>query len=274
MLPDFIIIGAMKCGTTSLYTYLDGHPDIAMSRVKEPNYFGKPQEKSLSWYKSLFPHRDGVVLGEASTFYTMHPFRQGVPERIYERIPSVKLIYLVRDPVERILSHYAHNRAHNEELRSLSECLSMKERNGYVAYSSYALQMKQYTPYFSDDQILVVESEKLRSERQATLRCICNFIGVDPDGIGETEIQKEANQSEKQTELVGVTRNLARIQNVRRVYTALPASVRNFLKPLYRSRVQKPELTEEQETELYEYFRPEVEWLRQYTGQEFDSWKI
>ena len=111
MLPNLIIIGAMKCGTSALHQYLDQHPDIAMSKEKELDFFIEDRNwrKGLDWYRSMFPD-SGVVRGEASPDYTHYPAIPGVPERMHTVVPGAKLIYMVRDPVERMLSQYMHNR--------------------------------------------------------------------------------------------------------------------------------------------------------------------
>jgi len=274
MLPDFLIIGAMKCGTTSLYNYLRDHPEIAMSQRKEPSYFCHSYDRPLSWYESLFPEKKDAALGEASTHYTKYPIHQGIPARIHDVLPSVKLIYLVRDPVERIVSQYVHKRSHDEETRSLPDCLELKETNPYIAYSSYAEQVKQYRSYFEDEQILVVDAHKLKHERQKTLAGIFDFLGVKPLQLDEEKVQEESNQSAGSTERAGIVRALVQVSWLHRAYATVPEGVRDVLKPLYRSPVQKPEIETGKKEALYEYFHPEVEWLRQYTGEEFDAWNV
>ena len=122
MLPNTFIIGAGKSGTTSLWLYLNRHPDIALSRNKEPAFFVRPNfREDLDWYESLFePAR---IVGEASTVYTAHPVFDGVPERIHSLVPTPKLIYLVRDPVERAISHYVEHISQGIESRSAIEAL-------------------------------------------------------------------------------------------------------------------------------------------------------
>jgi hypothetical protein len=274
MLPDFLIIGAMKCGTTSLYNYLRDHPEIAMSQLKEPSYFCHSYDRPLSWYQSLFPKKEDAVLGEASTHYTKYPIHNGIPARIHDVLPSVKLIYLVRDPVERIVSQYVHERTRDEETRPMSDCLTLEKTNPYIAYSCYAEQIKQYRPYFEDEQILVVNAHKLKNERQQTLHRIIDFLGVEALPLKEERVQEESNQSAGSTERTGIVRTLAQVSWLHRAYACVPERVRDVLKPLYRSPVQKPEIETSKKEALYEYFRPEVEWLRQYTGKTFDTWNV
>src|SRR5881398_2677233 len=109
MLPNLLVIGASKCGTTSLHHYLGLHPEIGMSRVKELHYFvEEPTESSLRWYASQFP--DAPVRGESSPSYTQRHRSPLVAARIARVLPDVKLVYIVRDPVERLLSSYRFHR--------------------------------------------------------------------------------------------------------------------------------------------------------------------
>src|SRR4051812_23979775 len=105
-LPDFIIIGAMKAGTTSLARYVDLHPRLHTSRRKEPDFFLRDAAppKTLAWYEAGF-EETGKLQCEASTNYTKYPFSRGVPARMHALLPGIKLIYILRDPVERIRSH-------------------------------------------------------------------------------------------------------------------------------------------------------------------------
>src|SRR5688500_4466677 len=118
--PNLIVIGGLKCGTTSLHHYLNLHPQIAMSRPKELNFFVEELnwELGTDWYTSHFdPAAD--VRGETSPHYTNRPRFEGVAERIAESAPGARLIYMVRDPIKRLLSHYVHNVAGGYEQRSL-----------------------------------------------------------------------------------------------------------------------------------------------------------
>ncbi|HEY9295730.1 MAG TPA: sulfotransferase domain-containing protein, partial [Phormidium sp.] len=104
--PDFIIIGAQKCGTTSLYEYLIQHPQILAASKKEVHFFDLNFAKGVDWYRQQFkPVSQKSITGEASPYYIFHPL---VPQRIYQLFPQVKLIVLLRNPVERAISHYYH----------------------------------------------------------------------------------------------------------------------------------------------------------------------
>jgi hypothetical protein len=181
-LPNFLVIGAMKAGTTSLYHYLKVHPQVFMSPTKELDFFVEELNwaRGLDWYKRQFEYatHDRVALGEASTSYTMYPHYQGVPERISKNLPEVRLIYVVRSPIDRIRSQYQHNVITGTERRSIDEAVF--ENPVYINCSRYAFQIEQYLEYFSRERLLIITSERLDRDRLASTRRIFEFLGVDP----------------------------------------------------------------------------------------------
>jgi sulfotransferase family protein len=181
-LPNVLVIGAMKCGSTSLHHYLDAHPDIAMSEKKELNFFYRPGvwNKGLEWYRSQFD--PGAPLrGESSVNYTKSPRASGLAApRMHRLVPHAKLIYMVRHPIERAVSHYLHTRAEGNEERPLPQALS--DLTGpYVSRSVYYANVEPFLRHFPAESLLVVPQERLRSQRAATLRAIFSFLGVDAD---------------------------------------------------------------------------------------------
>lgn len=175
-IPNLIVIGAMKCGTTSLHEYLDLHIDIGMSVTKEIDYFaGNNALQELDWYMA---HFDGskAVRGESSQNYTKAhlPFYRDAPRRIHSLVPNMKMIYLVRDPIDRYLSHIVENYiGETEESKKLS-----MSTNNYVFTSLYHYQLQAYLKYFPLEQILVVDSEDLNCERLLTMNRIFDFLGL------------------------------------------------------------------------------------------------
>lgn len=179
--PDyFFIIGAMKAGTTSLFKYLADHPDLCPSSRKEPRIFRDPGETEIqrSALRALFPERARQRwCFEASTAYTKHPRFTGVPERLRRVVPDARLIYLVRNPVERTWSQYVHNLAHGRETRTFERALD--EVPQYLDISRYHLQLTQYYKVFPRDQVLVVAFEEMVADPVETVRQICRFLDVD-----------------------------------------------------------------------------------------------
>jgi hypothetical protein len=180
--PDFIVIGAMKSGTTSLYHYLAGHPQIYMASVKELDFFVESGNwhRGLDWYARRFEAADdGATAGEASTAYSKHPVVPGVPERIAGVVPGCKLIYVLRHPIDRIRSHYEHRVAIGSERAPLSEAVIREPI--YTVCSRYSTQIERYLDVFPREQLHVLTAEGLRNDRAATMRRVFGFLGVDPN---------------------------------------------------------------------------------------------
>jgi hypothetical protein len=176
----FFIIGAMKAGTTSLYKYLSGHPDLYPSPRKEPRVFKDAGDLASvrAAFLTLFEgRRDERWCFEASTAYTKYPRVRGVPRRLEAVAPEARFIYLVRNPVERAWSHYLHNLAHGREPRPFAR--AVQERPQYLNISRYYLQMEQYHEVFPRDRILVQVFEEMVKAPGATVRAVCEFLDVD-----------------------------------------------------------------------------------------------
>jgi len=176
-----IILGAMKAGTTQLFHTLAAHPEVIGSALKEPNFFinhpyGGNWWRGGDWYQSLFRNDPGLRL-EASTAYTKDHLDDQAALRIRMLCPDVKLIYLVRDPVDRAVSHYLHNVTEGRERSPIQEALLDPES----AYNTVGLYYRQLTPYlrlFPSSQILVVQAELLWQAPELTLAEILRFLGI------------------------------------------------------------------------------------------------
>jgi hypothetical protein len=187
-LPNFLVIGAMKAGTTSLFRYLEPHPEVFMPRLKELDFFIAEGNwgRGIGWYRHQFRQagQRAVAIGEASPTYSKYPQFDGVPERIAGAVPAIRLIYVVRDPVERIRSHYSHRVLVGSESNPIEVAVS--EDPSYLDCSRYAMQIGRYMDWFDREQLLIVRSEDLRSRRTETLSGVHRFLGVDPDVVPPT----------------------------------------------------------------------------------------
>lgn len=181
-LPDFIVIGAAKAGTSSLDLYLGLHPEIYMARPKEPRFFvdAPPPTGHWSmgtdWYTRRFV-TDKPLCGEASPQYTRMPSLPGVAERMAAVVPNAKLIYLVREPMARLRSQYAMQMKHDTFRGSFADYVDRCPQA--VDSSCYGRQLEAYLRHYPLDWILVVESADLQARRRDTLRRIFRFIGAD-----------------------------------------------------------------------------------------------
>lgn len=277
MLPNLIVIGAPKGGTTSLHHYLGAHPDVFMSRRKELGLFDRADWRNrVGWYERQFPTA-ARVRGESSPAYSMHPTVAGVPERIHELLPDVRLIYAVRDPVERLLAHYVEWMSLGLERRTLEQVTSGLDDpgNAYVAASRYAAQLDQYRRWFASSQMLVIDQHELRERRAATMARAFDFLGVDPS-FSSPEFARVLNPRAGKWRLNAagwwvVRRGGADL--VRRV-EALPGPLRAAGLRLVARPVEPPELRPETRAALAETLRPDAERLRAMTGQPFEGWSV
>lgn len=281
MLPNFIVIGAAKAGTTSLYHYLSCHPEVHMSPVKETNFFSEPTAgrplpswsvRSRAKYEGLFqsalPAR-----GEASPSYSLHPWRAGVPERISAVLPDVKLIYLVRDPVGRAVSHYLQRAAMGAEHQPLNRALADVDEpsHRYISGSRYATQLQQYLRHFPEDSLMVVDQADLLGARAETLRAVFDFLAVDRDFSAPEFDRLENTSADKR-------RRTPAYAALQRIGAAAPAPARARLAQVARRALTRP-LPEQQldprlHERLQESFEPEVAWLRTWTGKTFATWAV
>jgi hypothetical protein len=216
ILPSFIIIGAQRAGTTSLFDYLGRHPDVASPTAvaediawsKEVHFFDDRFARGLDWYRSLFPlavrrryararGRD-LVAAEATPYYLFHPF---VPERIAATLPDVRLIALLRDPIERAYSHYQLAHRKGREQLSFEEALAAEperiaedephlgdptyrsrhhRHHSYLARGLYAEQLERWFAHFPREQMLIIRSEEFLAKPAETYERVLDFLGLRP----------------------------------------------------------------------------------------------
>ena len=203
-LPDFLIIGAQKAGTTALYAYLRRHPGISGPSWKEVSFFDRHYARGEAWYRGNFPNklRARGLVGEASPSYVFHPL---APERASALVPRAKLIALVRNPVERAFSHYQHEVALGREPLSFEDALAAEdERLGgenerlradpsyfshawwnytYRARGRYAEQLERWLAVFPRDQLLILPSDDLLLEPERAHAQVLEFLGAAPQRL-------------------------------------------------------------------------------------------
>jgi hypothetical protein len=173
-----LIIGAMKCGTTSAFHYLSAHPEIAPSRVKEPDFFTENWQKGWDWYEALWEPKaaaDAWAL-EASTAYTKIPAMPSAAERIATTRAEYRFIYLMREFMARIQSHRRHYFLREHEARATPRAVT----EHMINLSRYAMQLDEYEKRFPREHLLLLAFEDLRDHPARTLQRICEFLEIDP----------------------------------------------------------------------------------------------
>ncbi|MEM9901904.1 MAG: sulfotransferase [Pseudomonadota bacterium] len=177
-LPDFLIVGAMKCGTSTLHAQLAAQPGVFMTTPKEPNFFSDDAvfARGRAWYEGLFAAAGaGDLKGEASTHYTKLPTYPETVPRMAALLARPKIIYLVRDRMKRALSHYAHDWTMGKAGHDAEAAFATHPE--FVEYSRYAMQVAPYLDAFGRDRVLVVRTEDMQADPQALLSRVGAFLG-------------------------------------------------------------------------------------------------
>ncbi len=278
-LPDFLLIGAMKCGTTTLFRDLEAHPGVFMPDDKEPHALVDDAvltPAGRAHYAALFkPARDDQLAGEASTGYTKIPWKTGAPERAKKVLrPDLKLLYIVRDPIARIVSHHYHQHAAGRTGPDIAETITSDER--LVGYTRYATQIEPWLDAYGDSAVRVLCFESFTADREGTMRGVFEWMGLDPELAGTDESASHNRSDGKMVApggLRGVLKSGAYQKYGRRMVPGwLKDSARAALYKQAPARPAPPsaELVERLLDELW----PEVERLTELLGLSEPMWSL
>jgi len=276
-LPNLIIIGAAKCGTTSLHYYLGLHPEISMSKEKELNFFAVDRQwnKGIDWYKSNF-EANNKIQGESSPSYTVYPLIKDVPKKMHSVIPDAKLIYSIRDPIERIISHYVQNYTIGLENRKIENALSQLDHNPYVLRSMYFTQLEQYLAFFRKSNILIITLEDLNNQRIQTLRRVFRFLDVDEDFYSpKFQIIKHDSKEKGRKNRIGLFLKRMSETNFAKIFsTHMRMNIGKILYRPFSTSFERPVLTDEIKNRLGKHLEDDICRLRKYTGLDFKDWSV
>ena len=297
-LPTFLIAGASKAGTTSLYYLLKQHPDIYLPTLKEPNYFlyherdivfrdadmseirgDKPYQTSLAEYQALFTEAKHLQKGEASTLYM---YDAAAPQAIKEVLKDVKLIFMLRNPVERAYSQFMHLRRDGREpLSDFSEALEAEEERitlniypsfRYQAMGRYAEQLERYLEIFAREQILVLLYDDFRKDELKETQRVYEFLELDSSFVPDSSLRLNASGTPRNQSLhTFITRN----NPVKRILTPLiPERLRLELATrLNQLNLEKPApLDPSLRNELKTAFSEDISRLQNLIGRDLGSW--
>lgn len=274
-LPNFLIIGAMKAGSTSLYNYLREHPHVFMTSYKEPEFFvaEKNWKRGVRWYEGLFVGAgDALAVGEASTSYTKFTEYRGVPERIASVLPDARLIYILRHPVDRIRSMYEHMVITGRERRPIDEAVT---DDIYVGPSLYAENISRYLEFFPREQLHVGLTDDLVADLHGSLEAVAQFLGLPATPSYSPAQRTDLKTSERRPDRR--LKTLLRDTPVAyRALERLPGPVRAGVRTL-ASRPpldSRPRLSADAERRLGERLGPDLEQLQSLLGPSFHAWGL
>jgi len=264
--PDFIIIGAMKCATSTLHGQLALQPGIFMTTPKEPNFFSDDEhyQRGFAWYESLF---DGAnpddLCGESSTHYTKLPDYPHCVERLAAYLPNVKLIYVMRHPIDRLVSHYIHQWSQSKFTGDINYCVDHYPE--LIAYSCYAKQLKPYLEAFGSNAILPVFFEAIKANPQQQLTRIAQFIGYQHEVVWQHDLAPENISQERIRKFPGYQWLIESklMSTLRRAL--VPQSIRDKVKKNLTMQ-QRPELDSAHLQQLTQCFNEDLSLLGQWLG--------
>jgi hypothetical protein len=273
--PNFLVIGAMKCGTTSLYDLLAQHPEIGMSCVKEPAFFCDDNvfAKGWSWYESCFAQAAGrKAVGEASTSYTKKYSYPHAAGRIARYLPHARLIYVVRHPLERIESQWLHGVHCRWHPANFGQAL---DNPSLIDPSRDWSQVSAYRDYFPDDRILVLFFDDFKANPSGFLSRCFDFLGVEPSFVphGLDQARNVSASLTSERPLLGALR---RIPFSRAVSDMLPVPWRNAIKQrlFTRRSVRRPEWPADLRRKVIWEIGDDVRTFLKSYGRPSDFWEL
>lgn len=294
-LPDFLLIGAMKAGTTTLSEWLRQHPDLYLCRPKEPQFFSRADsaQKGWGWYGSLFAEAGAEQLvGEASTCYSRWPHFGDVAGRLAEHVPEAKFIFLLRHPVERAYSHYRHEMqrllARGEQPLPFEDALESDP--AILDASRYDVQIARFRAHYPADRLLLILTEDLDRRPEDSWRRIQAFLGVGVQPL-PNQGAKRANQFGDYLAKRKMERRLAEAKKsmaFRLLRALVPAGLRArgrraLIHPRASKRLLKDQLEQgeaavsplsaETRGRLLELFEPTTREIEAELGRELSSWR-
>ncbi|UCD13389.1 MAG: sulfotransferase domain-containing protein [Thermoplasmatales archaeon] len=276
-LPTFIICGTQKGGTTSLYYYLYEHPKIYMAKNKEVRYFDLNYHRGVKWYKKHFndfKSKKKTILGEASPTYM---YFEEVPERIKTLLPNVKLIFILRNPVDRAYSHYWHainlgyeHLCFEEAIKKEEERLShgdlfQRQHYSYRDMGKYIVQLKRFRKYFPKEQMLIILTENLKDTPEKVMNRTFNFLEIEDD---------LASRNWQVNHLTGKQPYIWKLQRLKSIMTYIPIAKGIVGRAIDTINLREgyPRMNLEIRKDLLDYFKPYNKELERFLERKLDRW--
>ncbi len=309
-LPDFIIVGAAKAGTTSLYQYLKQHPEIYFPPIKEVNFFctdirpenfraeyaksvyldvddfissGMKHEvfhgfvKTIDQYEKIFePAGPKKILGELSNTYL---YSETAAKKIYETLPGAKIIMVLRNPFDRAFSHYKmdynNGLVNGDFITELKNDMSKTERgwgisNLYFELGLYSKQVKRYYESFPRNQLLILFYDEWKKDQQIFFKTICSFIGADPDF--RFDFSTRHNESKSRSPIILFLKKQKKLFGF--LSRLLSKKIKSRLMKLFSSNKKLPEITPEERKQVIELYRHDIVELSELLKTDLSHWLI
>ena len=286
MKVDFFIVGAPKAGTTSLFHYLNEHPQVEMSSQKEPDYFSdnaiheqgiyyaKNRVNTLDKYESLFEQKESVVYGEGSVSYL---FYDNVAEDIKNYNPNAKIIIMLRNPIERAFSHYLMDYRLGLISDSFENIISKKSNHKnahlfyqqYIEVSKYANQVQRYLDFFDKENILLIDYGDFKKNVSETVDQAYHFLDISSMFNPNINTQYNSFTMPKNK----VIRFIYSFVFLRKMLNLLfPVYLLNVIRDFLFKSDKKPELLKETRAQLRILFNDDIKKLKEVLGKDYSKW--
>jgi len=273
MKVDFMIIGAQKCGTSTLYRILNSHPQLEGAKSKEPHFFSKLESMppDFEYYHSLFAKKEGVLYFEGSTTYTFYPtYHKKIWDMLYDYNPGMKFIYIVRHPVDRIISSYMHAYLRGNLDMSIESALI--EKQYLINVTRYYTQISPFMKKFGPEKVLILDFDDLTNHPKEIISKVSAFLGVSPELFDENAIDTHENKT------LG-----RKIIHHKYKSTSLPIRVIRKLLPFLWKRIEeknsrsfskRPELSEDFKDMIYNMLELEIREMEKLMGKDLSKWRM
>ena len=281
MKVNTFIVGAPKTGTTSLYYYLNQHTNVCMSSIKEPNFFSAKEVNSLFYksqivneineYHKLFSQNKKQIIGEASVSYL---FFDEVPNRIYKYNPKAKIIILLRNPIERALSHYLMDFRLGFCSENFEDIIAQPEifpqyYQQYLELGNYFLQLKRYINVFNENQLSIVFYDDLKSDSQKVMKHIFSFLEIEFQ-----DLDYSIQNSFLSTSNIFVS-ELYKFNSLRKIVKSLfPEPFLSLVKSIFFSNNSKPTFSDSIIKQLNAYYKSDIVELEKLLNKDLSRWDL
>ena len=273
---DFVVIGAMRAGTTSLQHALDCVDEISLPRMKETNYFIPllSGDKSEDWYRGLV-NQNAARRGEISPNYSKRGVFPGVAEKLYQASPETRIIYVVRDPVQRAISHYQHALTMGWDIAPPETVLSAKMGRDIVNASRYAWQLEPWLEQFGRDRILILDFADLKTSMANTMAIIFEFLDLDasPPDLSELSSNSAAELAKVPSWWLSMRNTGLGVALRSRVPNNLAHKAKRLMGRLEKP-VELPEITREFRCALARDLKADAKAFRALSDMPFSDWSV
>jgi len=274
---EFIVIGAMKAATSTICSYLEDHPDTYMVPRAEPNYFSRDENfaRGDAWYDAHFaPRTTETLCGEGSNGYSWRNLHPETAARMTAYNPDMKIIYMVRHPIDRIVSALLQRRTNSGDAVPATLDRAVREMPGeFVEQSRYWFNLAPYRDHFGDDRIHIAFMEDLNRDPQAVFDGVCDFLGVARFARDEGNHQNRSIGKRMPSRAYTAVNRIPGIGLAKRL---VPGGLKQLVRTRLLSRkvTEKPRLSADLRAELAAHLRPEAEALLDHCGKPRDFWRL